>query len=546
MFPAFIRLEPPMRDVLFMLGLGLGLWAPPPATKTAAQPRFDGSSWWSLVRYLADDSLEGRDTASRGIQRAQAYAVEQLQRAGFAPAGDDGFYQRVRLSEFQVDEGKSSLALVGKEGTERLSFADDAFISTRATHASVSLTAPLVFVGYGLRVPERHLDELGGIDLKGKVAVYLSGSPAEVPTDLAAHYQAFVERWKVMRAAGAIGVVSIPNPASMDVPWSRMALNRNHPAMDLADPEFDEAAGSRIAVTFNPAAAEKLFRGSGHGFAEIAALGRDRKPLPQFGLAASLQAKATIRTARRNCANIVARLAGTDPKLKEELVVLSAHLDHVGLGEPIRGDRTYNGAMDDGSGSALVLDLAAELSHHPIALKRSLLFLLVTGEEKGLLGSKYFAQHPTVRAGSLVADINVDMFLPIVPLKVMRILGIADSDLGERAARITRSMGVKAVPDPEPLRNLFIRSDQYNFIRHGVPSVIMDVFYEPDSTEQKRFKEWLSERYHAPSDDANQPVSLDAAAKYEEIVRALLIETANEASRPTWKASSFFRRYAAP
>ena len=230
--------------------------------------------------------------------------------------------------------------------------------------------------------------------------------------------------------------------------------------------------------------------------------------------------------------------------LKNEYVVLSAHIDHIGIGEPINGDKIYNGAMDNGSGSALAMDVAANLKAHPEKLKRSVLFVLVTAEEKGLLGAKYFAAHPTVPPKSIVADINVDMFLPIVPLKIMRIQGLAESDLGERAAAVVQSFGVKPVPDPEPLRNLFVRSDQYNFIHHGIPSVVMDVFYEPGSPEQKLFKDWLTNRYHASSDDVNQPVDLKAAALYEEIVRKLLIETADADARPQWKADSFFRRYA--
>jgi Zn-dependent M28 family amino/carboxypeptidase len=220
-------------------------------------------------------------------------------------------------------------------------------------------------------------------------------------------------------------------------------------------------------------------------------------------------------------------------------------VDHVGIGAPIGGDKIYNGAMDDGSGTALVLDFAAEMKAHGEKLKRSVLFLLVTAEEKGLLGSKYFAAHPTVPAKAIVADINVDMFLPIAPLKVLRIQGIADSSLGEHAAEMARSFGVKPVADPEPLRNLFIRSDQYYFIRHGVPSVIMDVFFEPDSSEQKLFKDWLTNRYHAPSDDVNQPVDLNSAALYEEITHKLLVDTANAGAAPKWNSDSFFKRYAA-
>jgi Zn-dependent M28 family amino/carboxypeptidase len=505
---------------------------------------FDGNSWWSHVKFLADDSLEGRDTGSEGLRKAQAYAVEQLQKAGLEPAGIDGFYQPVRFTRYQVDESKSSLTLVNKDQFKHLSFADDAFISTRATHTSAAISAPLVFMGYGLQIPEKDLDELSGLDLKGKVVVYLAGSPADIPTALASHYQTLAERWKALHEAGAIGTITIMNPASMDIPWSRISVNRNQPSMDLAEPEFDETQGLDLGVVFNPASAEQLFAGSGHTFAEIAVLGKDRRPLPHFPLAVSLQAAAAITSKAVTSANLVAKLPGTDATLKNEFVVLSAHIDHVGIGAPINGDRIYNGAMDDGSGSALVLDMAASLKAHPETLKRSVLFLLVTAEEKGLLGSKYFAAHPTVPLKSIVADINVDMFLPIVPLKILKIEGLEESDLGTRAAAIAQSLGVQPIPDPEPLRNAFIRSDQYSFIKKGVPAVKMDVGFELGTPEQKIFKDWLTNRYHAPSDDINQPVDLKAASSYEEITRGLLIDTANATARPQWKPDSFFRRYA--
>jgi len=506
---------------------------------------FDGNSWWSHVKFLADDSLEGRDTGSEGLRKAQAYAVEQLQKAGLEPAGTNGFYQAVRFNQYEVDEAKSSLALVTNGQAKPLSFADDAFISSRATRNSANLTAPLVFIGYGLKIPEKNLDELAGLDLKGKIVVYLAGSPSDIPTALASHYQTAGERWKSLRAAGAIGTISIANPASMDIPWSRISVNRNHPSMDLADAEFNETPGLQLGVAFNPASAEQLFTGSSHTFAELAALGKDRKPLPHFSLAVSLQANAVIQTKSLESANLVAKLVGSDPALKNEFVVLSAHIDHVGIGAPINGDRIYNGAMDDGSGSALVMDIAASLKAHPEKLQRSILFLLVTAEEKGLLGSKYFAAHPTVSPKSIVADVNVDMFLPIVPLKILKIEGIEESDLGTRAATIAQSMGIKPIPDPEPLRNAFIRSDQYSFIKKGVPSVKVDAGFELGTPEQKIFKDWLTNRYHAPSDDVNQPVDLQSAATYEEFTRRLLLETANNAARPHWKPDSFFRRYAA-
>ncbi len=516
-----------------------------PAQQNSNDAHFDGNSWWAHVKFLADDSLEGRDTGSEGLRKAQAYAVEQLQKAGLEPAGANGFYQPVHFNQYEVDESKSSLALVTNGKLKTLSFADDAFISSRATRNSTTLSAPLVFAGYGLKIPEKSLDELAGLDLKGKIVVYLAGSPSDIPTALASHYQTVGERWKSLRAAGAIGTISIFNPASMDIPWSRISVNRNHPSMDLADAEFYETPGLQLGVSFNPASAEQLFAGSGHTFAEIAALGKDRKPLPHFPLAASLKANAAILTKSLESSNIVAKLPGSDPALKNEFVVLSAHIDHIGIGAPINGDRIYNGAMDNGSGSALVMDVAASFKAHPEKLQRSILFLLVTAEEKGLLGSKYFAAHPTVPPKSIVADVNVDMFLPIVPLKILKIEGIEESDLGTRAATIAQSMGIKPIPDPEPLRNAFIRSDQYSFIKKGVPAVKVDVGFELGTPEQKIFKDWLTNRYHAPSDDVNQPVDLQAAAGYEEFTRRLLLETANTPARPKWKPDSFFRRYAA-
>src|ERR1700704_3878081 len=515
------------------------------AISAAAQtaPHFDGQTWWNHIKVLADDKLEGRDTGSRGERAAQAYAIEQLKSAGAEPAGVNGFYQPVKFVSRQIVEKDCSLTLIRDGKREPLTLGEDAIIGTRVMPAP-DVEAPLVFVGYGLKVPEKNYDDFAGVDIRGKIIVIFSGSPSEIPGALASHYQTAAERWKVLRAAGAIGIVSLINPTSMDIPWSRIALNRAHTSMDLDYPEFDETEGAKLAVTVNPASAEKFFAGSGHTFEEMSALGKDRKTMPHFPLAVSLAAKTKVEVTKIESANLVARLPGSDPALKDEYVVLSAHLDHIGIGEPINGDRIYNGAMDDGSGSALILDMAASFKKNPEKLRRSILLVLVTGEEKGLLGSKYFAAHPTVTPKSIVADVNVDMFLPIVPLKLLTVLGLDDSDLGDRVREIAQSFGVKVQPDPEPLRNLFVRSDQYNFIRHGVPSVIMSVAPEPGSPEVKIFKDWLTQRYHAPSDDVDQPVDLAAAAKYEEIVRALLINIANDDHRPQWKPDSFFRRYA--
>ena len=507
-----------------------------------AAEHFDGKAWWETVKVISDDKYEGRDTGSKGERQAQEYIVGKLKALGGEPAGSDGYYQSVKLRTLEIDEPRCQLSLVQGGQAQKLNLGEQAFFSTRFPPAP-KVDAPLVFVGYGLNIPERNYNDFAGLDLKNKVAVILTGSPADIPSALSAHYQSRAERWKALKAAGAIGVVQIPNPASMDLPWSRMSLNRNHASMDLIGQEFDETAGAKLAVTFNPAYADLLLQGTGHTFEEIAALGKDRKALPHFPLNVSVSATTATHSQNVESTNIVARILGTDPKLKDEYVVLSAHIDHVGIGEPINGDRIYNGAMDNGSGSALLLDIARSFKQSHTTLKRSLLLVWVTGEEKGLLGSKYFAEHPTVAAKSMVADINTDMFLPIVPLKVLTVYGLAESDLGDRATEVGKHLNVQMQPDPLPLLNVFIRSDQYNFVRHGIPSLMIDVGAAPGSPEAATIKTWRTERYHAPSDDANQPVDLATAAGYEEVIRALVIEVADNPKRPQWKQDSFFRRY---
>ncbi|HEY1313186.1 MAG TPA: M28 family metallopeptidase [Steroidobacteraceae bacterium] len=513
------------------------------ASAARAADHFDGESWWSTVKILADDKFEGRDTGSTGERQAQAYVVQQLKTLGLEPAGSNGYYQSVKLQTLELDEPSSSLALVRGGRAQPLTLGEQAYFSTRYAQAP-KVDAPLVFVGYGLNIPEQAYNDFLGLDLKGKVAVVVTGSPAEVPSALSAHYQSRAERWKALKAAGAIGVISLPNPASMEMSWARMALNRNLPSMNLVGTEFDETSGCQLGVIFNPAHADMLLEGTGHTFAEIAALAKDRKVLPRFPLTASVSAVTHTSTRDLQSTNIVARMPGKDPKLKAEYVVLSAHIDHVGVGAPINGDRIYNGAMDNGSGSALLLDVARSLKRAHVPLKRSVLFVWVTGEEKGLLGSKFFAAHPTVPATSMIADINTDMFLPIIPLKVLTVYGLAESDLGDRVAKIAADQGLRVQPDPAPLHNIFIRSDQYNFIRHGIPSVMIDVGAS-DPGEEKILKDWHNDRYHAPSDDGNQPHNLATAAGYEEVIRALTIAVADDPVRPAWKQDSFFRRYAA-
>jgi Zn-dependent M28 family amino/carboxypeptidase len=241
--------------------------------------------------------------------------------------------------------------------------------------------------------------------------------------------------------------------------------------------------------------------------------------------------------------NVIGMLPGSDPVLKNEYVVFGAHLDHLGVGAPINGDGIYNGAMDDGSGIASLIEIAEIAQQERLRPRRSILFVAVTGEEKGLLGSQYFTSAPTVPLKNIVADINMDMYLPLFPLKSLAVMGLEESTLGADIRAVAAKAGVEVRPDPEPQRNLFIRSDQYNFIRNGIPALFFKFGYEKGSPEEKMATDWLRERYHAPSDDLNQPVNKPAAAEYNRIMLDLGMRVADASARPHWNADSFFRRF---
>ena len=501
--------------------------------------------WFAHVEALANDGMEGRNTGSAGHQRAVEYVAAQFQKAGLEPAGVGGYTQSVRFKTRRIVEASSSLALVREGQTTALKLGEHANIGLRNDPAA-RVDAPLVFVGYGLRIPERQIDDLKGVDLKGALVVHVASTPQSLPGPLQAHFGSTVERWKAYRAAGAIGVVVIPNPKSMDVPWARSTLARLQPAMSLADPEFNDLAGQQLSVLVNPAHADKLFAGSGHTFAEILALIDAGKPVPSFALPSRLQAQVTVERTELESQNVAGVLRGADPQRRDEYVVVSGHLDHLGIGGAVNGDSIYNGAMDNAAGVAAMIEMARSLRDTGAKPARSILFLAVTGEEKGLLGSNYYAARPTVPAAGIVANLNIDMFLPLFPMKSLMVLGLDESDLGEDIREVAKSAGLAVQADPAPQRNRFVRSDQYNFIKRGVPALATQVGYEPGSPEEAISAKWTAERYHAPSDDLQQPIDRSAAARFVEVMRDLLVRIADRAERPRWNDASFFKRFAKP
>jgi hypothetical protein len=518
-----------------------------------------GKAWWAHIQVLADDSMRGRLTGSPEYLRAAGYVVRRFKEYGLEPAGAGGsYYQPVHFIEQWVNAGKSSASLVVDGQTQPLALGQDAVLSSHSPEPP-SVDAGLVFLGYGLHLPDSSYDDFNSAEvpagsLRGKIIVVINGGPAELPGALKS-FARTSPMHVAMRQAGVVGIVSIPTPKSMDFGWDRIASSASQPGMWLAAEPGDAEVARRhpaladdhepmFAATFNPAQAEKLFAGTGHTFAEMLALADAQKPLPRFDLKKRLMATVVTERDAVVSPNLVAKLEGSDPAAG--YVLVSAHLDHLGVGEPIHGKTIYNGAMDDASGVATVLETAKALSadaEKGIRPRRSVLFVIFTAEEKGLLGSRYFAGHPTVPERAIKADLNLDMFMPLFAFKKLHVQGLEQSTLADDARKVGEAHHVVIAGDPEPDRNSFIRTDQYSFVQAGVPALAMKFGWEPGSPEYKMWRAWLAERYHSTQDDLSQPVDLVAAAQFNAFFADLARAVANDPATPHYLDSSFFRRF---
>ncbi len=528
------------------------------ASLFAADYAAEGKLWWTHIQFLADDALQGRNIGTEGFAKAVSYVNDQFGRLGLKPAGKSGYLQPVKFESHTLIPEESSLAIVREGKAEPLVLGQDATISSRAAMAA-SLEAPMVFVGYGMSVPEAKYDDLEGINLRGKIAVYVNSTgPAEMNNNVRSHYSSSSERWAVLKKAGAVGMAVLPNPrpAATGTPAAGRGAAGGRgrggtgqppapqPSISLADPDLQDTAGQKIAISITRGGAEKFFAASGHTYDEIAQLAAANQPLPRFPLAGTLRSTTAQKRETFEAPNIVGIYPGTDPRLKNEYVILSAHLDHTGVGRAVNGDTIYNGAMDDASGIASILEIARMLKESGAKPKRSIVILAVCAEEKGELGSRYFIGHPTVPARQIVADINLDMYLPLYPLKVIEVQGLTESTLGDVVKDAAKAEGVDVQTDREPEQNRFIRSDQYMFIREGIPSLAFKFGYEFGSPEEKIRRDWVATRYHRPSDDLSQPVDLEAAARFNRVIMGLVQRVADDSQRPSWYPDSFFRRFA--
>lgn len=472
----------------------------------------DTRAWLATTAALSGDAMEGRDTGSAGYARAAALVAARFKAAGLKPGGYGGsYFQSVPLHEVRVEIGGTHFAVATPGGEVPLRFLYD--ISVRASEGlPATLDAPLSFRGYCSRA------EMGS-DMHGKIAVCFGGRRGGVPGSS--------ERVAAALAAGAVGLIAVDDPGFTIEParWPE-AYARTVTFRAKLPPEPTTLAVMRL----NTAAFAAVLAGSGHDAATLLADGAKSRPLPAFDLPSQLHA--SFHTSTRDYAsdNVLGILAGTDPKLRNETVVLSAHLDGYGFGEPVGGDALYNGAFDDAAYVATIIRLAEQ--RHGLGFRRSILFAAFTGEEKGLLGATWFTRHPTQPRDGLVADINLDQLRPLFPLKILTVHALTQTTLGTMATTVAAQMGIQTRADLEPERNLNQRADHWPFLQIGVPSTGFVFGYDTGTEAERRYREWYQIRYHRPQDDMTQPIDVVAARAFNMFLYRFAARVADADERP--------------
>jgi Zn-dependent M28 family amino/carboxypeptidase len=501
------------------------------------------------MRFLSDDLLEGRETGTRGYELAAKYVATQFEGAGLKPAGDgDTFYQDVRFRQLTLDTARSGFSVTRGGASVSLALGKDYVLNADPGRPNVEVKASLAFVGFGITAPEQAYDDYKGVNVKGKIVVALQGAPA-FQAAVKAHYSAgWLKRLNAVKH-GAVGIILLWGPTYEAMyPFSEFAAASQKPNLRWIDSQGnlnDYYPELKAVATVNMAAARVLFKASGHDADATVAAVQGGKP-GSFDLGANAEIRTVSTPADLRSANVVAKLEGSDPALKSQYVIYTAHLDHLGIGTEVNGDRIYNGALDNASGIAAMLSIARALSHEQMKPRRSLLFLAVTGEEKGLLGSDYYARHTTVPRESIVANINMDEDVMLWPLRDVVALGAEHSSLGTVVNRATRKLNLVSSPDPTPDQVYFVRSDQYSFVRQGIPSLALVAGFKADDPAihpEELAKRWEQERYHHPSDDMQQPgLDFEAGALYTRVALLCGWFTANDDAAPTWNSGDFFGR----
>jgi hypothetical protein len=495
------------------------------------------------VRFLADDLLEGRGTGTRGYLIAARYVAAQFRALGLEPAGEDGsFFQRVRFRHTVADPERSAVRLWRGETSEKLEPGKDYYVSGNSLQEEARVRASAVFVGYGVTGGE--YDDYAGVDVRGKIAVMLRGAPSRFPSSERAYFSDTDVKATNAVKHGAVGLVVLWTPDAEKVfPWAAFGRFLRRGVIDWvgedsrphhAKPEIQAAA----LVGLDGLA--KLLAGSGTTADEVFTRAASGVP-GSFALPREIEIQVASRHESLESPNIIARLEGSS--LASEHVVVTAHVDHEGLGEPKDGDAIYNGALDNASGTAAMLEVARALASLPAPPRRSILFIGTAAEEEGLLGADYFANSPTVPIESIVANVNLDGTASWYPPAEMIAFGAQHSTLSEVAAGAAAMLDLRIIPDPYPDQAFFIRSDQYAFIKKGIPAIFFMIggkSADPSLDGGALFERYLATLYHTPQDDLTQGLDFQAGATLARLHFLAAYRVAQEEKQPSWIPGDFF------
>lgn len=499
------------------------------------------------LEYLASDARKGRMTGTAAYDEAASYVADRFAALGLEPAGEDGWFQNVPLTANRLDLERASVTLHKDDGDSELAWKDDFVMSGDAVRPESTVTADVVFVGFGVHAPDMHYSDYEGIDVKGKIVALFGGAPAAFPHNERAFYSSGRIKADEMVRRGAVGYIGLRSRVDQKrYPWEVLTLNAGvQPGMswinlsgDLAD-YYEQIEGNS---TFNAPTATELFAGSAITFEEALDAADAGRPMSTaLGIKVTLSQRTSHEEA--TSANVVGLLRGSDPVLASEYIVYTAHLDHVGIGTPVDGDDIYNGYYDNAMGVALMLEAARAFAALPVRPARSILFVAVTGEERGLLGSDYFAHYPTVPTEALVANVNLDMPLFLYPLADIIAFGAEHSSLESLIAPAIATEDFLLTPDPIPEEVIFIRSDQYSFVRQGVPAVYLVPGFtsqDPAVDGEAAFREHLATHYHRPSDDDSRPLHWDSALRFARANVRIGLQISAAPERPSWNEGDFF------
>jgi Zn-dependent M28 family amino/carboxypeptidase len=518
------------------------------STLRATEPQVSANTERQLrahVTYLADDLLEGRGAGTRGHGLAMLYVSAQFARLGIEPAGDDGgFQQKLSMRESRLDLTSGRLVIRAEGVESALVPVNDMIARPAAGEAESTVTAPALFVGFGIHAPEFGYDDFAnGVDVRGKIAVILAGSPASLPSTAKAHYSR--EKIAELARRGAAGIVTLDTPAEEKRrPWAFVVNSSRFPSMRLINADgslFEAYPEIRAAAHVSRAASAALFARTGTSYTDVIAAS-ERSEAGAFPLNIELTLSARAETSDTTSANVLGWLPGTDPALAGEPLVVTGHLDHLGIGPALDGDAIYNGAIDNALGTAVLLAAAEQLASKP-RLRRPVLFASLTAEEKGLLGASHLARHPPVRVQRYNANLNIDMPVILGPTRDVIGIGAEHSTLGAALASAASRTGFTVTPDPQPEEVVFVRSDQYPFVRAGVPALFMKAgqkSLDPAFDLVALEADFRKTYYHKPGDDLTRPIHWASAAAFAELQIELIREIANNPVAPTWLPGDFF------